>query len=126
MKKITKIKISKEEQTLKKYLLTVNKISQLNKTKKTLRFSYENKFLSQKSRMNYRGTGSLVFVCSLGSRMWSRNHVQRFQFVPSTLSLSPWNNGDKDHTVIGPDEEYCPNVNSIRNIGIPTKVNMMV
>ena len=34
--------------------------------------------------------------------------------------------GDKDQTVIGPDAEYCPNVSSIKNMGIPTKVNMMV
>ena len=42
-----------------------------------------------------------------------------------TTSL-PWNIGDMDQTVIGPDAEYCPNVNSIKNMGIPTKVNMMV
>ena len=38
----------------------------------------------------------------------------------------PWNIGDTDQTVIGPDAEYCPSVNSIMNMGIPTKVNMMV
>ena len=38
---------------------------------------------------------------------------------------SPWKIGEADQTVIGPQPEYWPTDNSMKNTGRPTNVNMI-
>ena len=38
---------------------------------------------------------------------------------------SPLRSGTADHTVMGPQDEYCPTLSSRRKAGIPTHINMM-
>ena len=86
MKKITKIKISKEEQTLKKYLLTVNKISQLNKTKKTLVNTIINDILNidvenSKKSLHHKTIGNIDIVLKL-STSYSINQTEIAKVIP--------------------------------------------
>ena len=90
MKKITKIKISKEEQTLKKYLLTVNKISQLNKTKKTLVNTIINDILNidvenSKKSLHHKTIGNIDIVLKL-STSYSINQSEIAKVIPEIMT----------------------------------------
>ena len=90
MKKITKIKTSKEEQTLKKYLLTVNKISQLTKVRKELMNTIINDILNvdvenSKKSLHHKTIGNVDIVLKL-SNSYSINQSEIAKVIPEILT----------------------------------------
>mgnify|MGYP003124287938 FL=1 len=90
MKKITKIKTSKEEQTLKKYLLTVKKISQLTKVRKELMNTIINDILNvdvenSKKSLHHKTIGNVDIVLKL-SNSYSINQSEIAKVIPEILT----------------------------------------